>query len=149
VSGVIGRPTRLTPDRQARIVQAVRGGCTYEAAARLAGVHRDSVHHWLKRGAQEETGRYKEFSDAFACARAEAEVLLVGAWLRIGMGTETNPGDPVALAEFVARRFPQRWGRPRKGRTDVGQVGTVREDLLARLDRMAERFNEPIVIRTR
>ena len=45
-----GRPTKLTPEIQQRLVEALRAGNTREAAAAYAGISRSTFYNWLERG---------------------------------------------------------------------------------------------------
>src|SRR3990167_2783388 len=72
--GTGGRPTKLTPEIQERIVAVIRANCPIDTAAAFAGIDRDSYHEWMKRGAREERGIYREFSDKVKLAMAEGEV---------------------------------------------------------------------------
>jgi hypothetical protein len=68
----IGRPTKLTPEVQDRIIAAISAGCTAKHAARVAGIHRMTMFRWLrearKPGARADL---RGFAEAFACACAE------------------------------------------------------------------------------
>lgn len=48
-----GRPSKLTPELTAKVTAAVRAGNWLETAAAYAGVHRATLHEWLKRGRAE------------------------------------------------------------------------------------------------
>lgn len=65
----MARPTKYTPERVKRIVDALRGGNTRRAAAWAGGVDIDTFHEWLK--------RYPAFSDAVKTAEADAELAMV------------------------------------------------------------------------
>mgnify|MGYP003347556616 CR=1 FL=1 len=51
-----GRPTKYTPERVKRILDAIRIGAHYVDAARAAGIHVDTFIEWRK--------TYPEFSEA-------------------------------------------------------------------------------------
>ena len=82
-----GRPvgtTKLTAEVQETIVTAIRQGNYLETAAALAGIHRDTLYSWIRKGVTSPEGnRYRNFSDMLTRAMA---------WL-------------------LERRFPRRWGR--------------------------------------
>jgi len=99
-----GRPTKLTPELQRTIVVAITGGNYIETAAAMAGVNKETLYAWLRRGAKE-PGIYREFSDAVEKALAQAETRDV---LLIGRAAETQWQ---AAAWRLERKFPQRWGR--------------------------------------
>lgn len=67
-----GRPTKLTPEVQASIVQAISAGNYLKHAAMYAGVCADSVNYWCKRGEREHAGIYFAFSEAVKKAEAAA-----------------------------------------------------------------------------
>jgi transposase len=64
---------KFNEDRRARIIEALASGLTITAAARLAGISRETYYEWLDRGRQAPTGRYREFVEAVGRAEAEAE----------------------------------------------------------------------------
>lgn len=101
----MGRPTKLTPELQERIVQAVRAGNHFEAAARSAGIAQSTFYRWLERGAEEDDGAYSDFRAALRRAEAESEVHAV-AVIRKAMTDDWR----AALA-LIERRYPERWRR--------------------------------------
>ena len=101
----MARPTKLTPEIQARIVTAIRAGNYAGPAARSAGISEPTYYRWLERGANEEQGIYREFHDAVRRAEADAEVHAIVV-IRKGMERDWR----AALA-YVERRYPERWRR--------------------------------------
>ena len=117
----MGRPTKLTPDVQERIVQALRAGNYADAAVRSAGIATSTFYRWLERGEDETTGIYREFRDAVRLAEAEAEVHAV-AVIRRAM-----PDDWRAAMTYLERRHPDRWRRRQTTEVtgvDGGPAGT-------------------------
>ncbi len=126
-----GRPTKLTPEVREKIVCAVRSGNYIHIAAAVAGVHRDRVNEWMKRGSREiervakhsryrvqKTERpYVEFSAAMDKALAEAEAHHLGVIERA-----SAQGQWTASAWILERRHPDRWGR-RTQHEVTGQYG--------------------------
>lgn len=113
-----GRPTKLTPELQAKIVSAIAAGNYMETAAAYAGISRDSLYEWLKRGRKErlriEAGmpknrretRYAEFSEAVEKSMAQAEVADIAV---IGMAAAS--GQWQAAAWRLERKYPEKYGR--------------------------------------
>jgi len=105
-----GHPTqpRLTEEVEELIVQLVRGGAYLKTAAQFAGVHRETIRRWRKRGETDLQrsieSHYAAFARALARAEAQAEATRV---LRILAAGEN---DWRANAWFLERRFPERWG---------------------------------------
>ena len=134
----MARPTKLNPETHAKIVQAIRDGNYLADAARAAGISRDTVHAWKRRGKAERTrldadptatpleseAAYLAFSDAEQAAEAEATVEIVQAWRSAAMT------DWRAAMEWLARRHPEEWGKSqavRKGHAESeNQPGTLR-----------------------
>lgn len=102
----MGRPTLLTPERQAKIVELLRGGNYIETAVTLAGINKQTHYNWINR-AQAELNRLAEstnpdddvaeeerifvdYLDAVTRARAEAEAANVAVIQRAARGYEVR-----------------------------------------------------------
>ena len=101
----------IKPQIREDIMKAVRLGNYLETAAAYAGINKDTLFAWLRQGARDESGPFKEFSDSVSKAMAEAEMTDLG---RIQEAAKTNWQ---ASAWRLERRNPARWGR--KDRTPV------------------------------
>jgi transposase len=101
----MARPTKLSPEVRERVVNAVRAGNYFEAAARAAGISESTLYRWLERGAEEKRGVYRDFREAVRRAEAESEVHAV-AVIRRAMSDDWR----AALA-LIERRHPERWRR--------------------------------------
>lgn len=99
----MSRPTRLTPDTQARILAALRAGMTEESSARSAGIGESTYYNWKARGVtatenwtqltpkQRQTElRYVEFREAVLRAWDEAHLTLA-----LSLHTAAVPHDVV------------------------------------------------------
>lgn len=129
------RPTKLTPDIQHAIVEAMRAGNYFEAACTCAGVSVAAGYEWRQRGQGTHPSRsaepvYVEFAEAISKAEAEAEQRIVGLW------QAQIPGDWRAARDFLARRFPGRWGPKELSR--VLQVTYTPEQIAAMTDEQLE-----------
>jgi transposase len=110
-----GRPSRLTPEVSARIVEVVRAGNYLTVAAQFAGVGISTLQGWLARGRKAaaaldageeippEERRYLEFLAAVSQAEVHAEVLAATAWR--SMVTQ----DWRAARDYLRYRVPDRW----------------------------------------
>lgn len=126
-----GRPSKLDPDVARTIIDTVRAGNYLETGAAYAGIGRSTLMRWLadadKPGAPL---HLREFRDAVARARAEAEVrtvALIGKQMTGGYvleettrtldsgATETTrryaPPDGRLGLEYLSRVSPSRFGR--------------------------------------
>lgn len=101
----VGRQTKLTPERQEKILTAIRAGNFACVAARSAGIEERTFYRWLERGEQETTGIYCQFRQAVKDAEAHAEIRGVA---RIAKASETQWQ---AAAWHLERKHYQRWGR--------------------------------------
>jgi len=54
----MGRP-KLDPATMQKIVDLIRAGNYLEVAATAAGIHRSTLHRWMKHGRDQERGRYR------------------------------------------------------------------------------------------
>ena len=101
-----GRPTKLTPQVQARIVQAIVGGNDITVAAAYAGIGKTTFYEWLERGRKAKTGPFADFADAIQKAQADAETRNVAL-----IAKAAQDGTWTAAAWWLERKYPERWGR--------------------------------------
>ncbi len=101
----MARPSKLTPEVQHRLTEAIRAGNYYEAACGFAGIHYSTFRNWMIRGEKAKSGKYKKFFEAVTRAELEAEVRMVAQWQK------HMPEDYRAIRDFLERRHPERWGR--------------------------------------
>jgi transposase len=100
-----GRKTKLTPEVQAKIVQALGVGAPYEQACQFAGINPDTLYTWLKKG-EEGKSPFSEFSEAVKNAEGQASV----GWLAL-IDSAARAGQWQAAAWKLERKFPKVWGR--------------------------------------
>ena len=100
-----GRPTKLTPEVQQRIVTILAAGNRLEVAPAFAGIAESTFYKWLKEGARCDSGIQHEFSEAVKKALAQAEVRDV-ATIELAAQSQWQ-----AAAWRLERRYPQVWGR--------------------------------------
>lgn len=62
----MARPTKRTPEREARLYEALRAGNTRRASCAYAGISESTLATWLE--------RYNDFRDAIEKAEADAEI---------------------------------------------------------------------------
>lgn len=101
----MGRPSKLTPERQQRLLDAIRAGNYYEPACVYAGIDYATFRRWMQRGEQATHGPYREFREAVLRAEAEAEIRAVA------LINKAMPDDWRAAQMFLERRHPERWGK--------------------------------------
>lgn len=101
----MARPTKLTPDVAAKIVQLVKVGNYAERAAQMVGVEPRTFYRWMERGRAQRRGRYRQFCQVVRQAKAEREGRLVTI---VSLGAER---DPKLALEMLSRTDPKRWAR--------------------------------------
>lgn len=126
----MGRPTKLTDERQETICEALEKGVSVKGACDLAGVSHQVFYNWRERGKDElervqeghtnckvrqEEQKFVDFLEATTRARAQSEKVMAEHI------TEAAPDDWRAAVELLQRRFPQRWSK--KTNVDVTSGG--------------------------
>lgn len=106
----MARPSKYTPERVARIVEALEGGNTRRAAAAAGGIDQATFDRWIL--------RYAHFAADVRAAESKAELVHVEA-----IRHAAADGDWRASAWWLERRYPDDWGR----RDKVEIVNSVRE----------------------
>jgi hypothetical protein len=102
----MGRPSKLTPELQEAICAPIREhGMFRRRAAALVGIPEVTISEWYTRGAREESGRYHEFYLAISKAEADFQSTCTQ-MLKAG-----SAGNPQLLLKWLARRFPEEYGR--------------------------------------
>ena len=113
----MARPSKLTPEVQEKICNAIRAGNYYEAACGYAGIGYSTFRVWMIKGEKAKTGKYREFMDAVMRAEYEAEARMVAQWQK------HMPEDYRAIRDFLERRYPDRWGRRNLNIEHSGEIG--------------------------
>jgi len=138
----VGRKTKLTPEMQKKIVQALEVGAIHEDACAYAGISHECFYNWLRLG---ETGRqpFAEFSEAVKGAEGKAVV----GWLA-QIETAARAGNWQAAAWKLERRRPKGYGR-QLADADAApppdihvHIHTARERLSTRLNHLGQRHLE-------
>jgi hypothetical protein len=129
-----GRITKLTPAIQDAIARAVTAGAPVVQAAELAGVGKETVMEWLRRGEGRDdrpsTPAYASFAQAVTHAKASDEIRRIaridaaargGAVIhektttypdgRIVTERQVAPPDWRADSFHLERRYSERWGK--------------------------------------
>lgn len=101
----MGRPSKLTPERQAKIVQALEAGSYECVAAQYAGVDVTTYCAWKRRGAEEGKGKYYQFLQAVTHALNKSELALATTIRTAGKD------DWRAAAWLMERRYKDRWAK--------------------------------------
>ncbi len=109
-----GRPSKLTPELQAKIVDIISAGNFREVAARYCRISDRTFQGWMARGAQTESGPQYEFFRAVIEAEQSAEIRAVAYVMRGGAK------DPKHAEWWLERKHPRRWARRQPDEIPVG-----------------------------
>lgn len=113
---------KLTPALQAELVKVLAIGNYVETACRYVGLKPATFWDWMKKGQDEGSGVYWEFREAMLRAEAQAEVAAIASVRR------HFDRDPRAALEFLARKYPTKWGRNSSVEVNIhSQAGVARD----------------------
>ena len=103
-----GRPSKLTAETKAQLLEGVRAGLSYKLACADAGIHYNTLRNWVKRGEGAKNGEFLEFLEDLKRAEGGGAKRLVGLIQR-----SANEGHWKAAAWILERRYPETYGRKR------------------------------------
>jgi transposase len=120
-----GRLTKLTPEVQKKIVEAIQLGNYTDVAAQYAGIDRATFYRWMEKGKQDDADpAHKAFVEAVENAQATAEVRAV-----VLINRAANEGVWQAAAWFLERTRPKRYGRFDRNELSGPDGGPMRIDV--------------------
>lgn len=120
-----GRPSKLTPERRKRLLDAIRAGAPKTHAAAAAGIDRETLRRWERRAEEPNApAEYVAFAADLHACEAEAFVTLT-ATVRQAARTDWR-----AAAWLLERRAPDEYGR----RDRVEHSGRIDSDTTVRVD---------------
>lgn len=120
----MARPTKLTPELQKQICDLLAAGNFVETVCDYVGIDYKTFYNWLtwgERGYKDDVARgYAEFFHAVKKATSQVEVLTVHE-------LRGRPDDWQALAWWLERRHPDKWGN--RGKSQIEHSGKVEIDV--------------------
>lgn len=141
----MARPTKLTPETQAKIIEAMQVGNYFHVCCEYAGVSQRVGYNWIERAkdalAQAEEHNtpiptseqpYVQFLQAVTQARAQAEIRLVSSVARAALQDK----EWRAAVEILKRGFRENW----RDEATIKHTGRVKVDVdesLAHLEEVA------------
>lgn len=140
-----GRPTKLTPELQVKVIEGIELGMPLEQAALAVGISEPTIHRWISEGETDE--QYREFREAVRAARAKRmKDLLDHVWRSmkdLRSGPTLQRGDWKAAWKMLETLEPKDFGL--KVRIHVTEELT---ELLKELERVlpAEWFDKVLEV---
>jgi hypothetical protein len=131
----MGRPSKLTPERQAAIVEHVAAGAPLATAAQAEGVTGRSANTWLARGWDGEEP-YAEFRLAVRQAQARYEMAILK---RLNNLDGADPKTANAVTKALTWLL-ERTRRDRYGAQITVRVAEAKEHLLDTVERVCDRM---------
>ncbi len=121
-----GRPSKLAPEVQAKIVQALAGGNYRNVAAGYAGITAKTLIDWMNRGevdeANDDSTPFRAFRKSVLEAEEKAHVRAVA------LIQKHAEKDPKAAQWWLERKHPDQWGRKDKLSLEGPNGGPIRTD---------------------
>ncbi len=114
--GKAGRPTKLTPEIQQRIVDALKSGNFRVSAARWGGVAFRTFSEWMASGEAEPDGKWGEFRRAVIEAEESAEIRAVALIMKAALT------DAKHAEWWLSHRHSVRWAEKKNVKMS-GEVG--------------------------
>lgn len=130
-------------DTVQELLQAIENGNYVETAAELAGLSKQSVYDWIKRGEAGEEP-FKLFADAIKRASARAEAAEVVKVREAG----NDPRFWAASMTYLERRHPERWARRSEDNNSpkvVVQIGVRDSDVQVHVNSIASAPSDPLL----
>lgn len=134
----MGRPCKLTPIVQERIIGALWAGNTRHAAAGFAGIAASTLSRWIAQAERARNGKFKTFWNLLRVAENVAEMRCVM------VIQESMRKDWRAAAWWLERRRQDEWGKRenvditihREAERVARETGLDAEDIVAEAERL-------------
>lgn len=137
-----GRPTKLTPEIENKLIKFIALGVPLESASNAIGLDYTTVREWLQRGegrhpTRGKTAQFEAFADRYQQAVGQCENRLVA---KIQSAADS---DWKAAAWLLARRHPDRWSEPKPTSLEdlivaMAQSGLLSPEQLDQLIKLSE-----------
>ena len=120
----VGRPSKLTKQREEKIASALEQGKSLQSSARMADVTPQTVYNWLDRGEGQEEGVYADFFERIERARGHGEDF----YFSLALELARENGDHRFIASLMKQRYPGSWGDTDTG-VEAAEI-TVESDVV-------------------
>ena len=121
--------SKFTPERRAAVLESLRNGSSFEAAAASAGIAVRTLDYWRERGENAKSGAYFEFARDVQIARGSG----IG-YVENKLKTAIDNGESWAIKYFLDRLGGHEWKQLTTTHLTGGEdVGTNLAKTLAEL----------------
>jgi len=100
----MSRPTKLTPEAHAAIVNAVSKGATRKDAAGAAGVDYTTFLNWMQKGEEAKSGAFFQFFNEVSKAESDIRIKFASTF-----AAAAKDGDWRAAQAYLRMRDPENW----------------------------------------
>lgn len=134
----MARPTKFTKPRRDKILEAIEYGATYDLAADLAGIDRNTLYYWLRKAKDPTASQtYKTFLNDIKSARAKCALHDLKT-----IHQETLQGNWKCAAWRLERRFEYRKDSPVETLEEAIQQEEIEPTSLEPIDILTKQAKE-------
>ena len=133
----LGRPSKLTPDTEARILNAIRCGAPNKVACAAAGIGERTLYQWLEKSKELPDSEYAQFAQSLTRARQE------GIAARLAIIQKAAGQDWRAAAWLLERDLPEVFSLKFRVEHSVGPPSFAQALAMLREDRQPRQLKEP------
>lgn len=134
----MARPTKFTKPRRDKILEAIEYGATYDLAADLAGIDRNTLYYWLRKAKEPTASQtYKTFLNDIKSARAKCALHDLKT-----IHQETLQGNWKCAAWRLERRFEYRKDSPVETLEEAIQQEEIEPTSLEPIDILTKQAKE-------
>ena len=102
--GTRGRPQKLTPEIEQKILEALLKDYSVKDAALLSGVSRATIYGWMKRGQAAKSGKYRQFLDTIEDGLQQSEIQFMARFKEYaGIGREPGKSRPTKIVTRLTK----------------------------------------------
>lgn len=109
----VGRPSKLSYERQERIAADVEDGVPLVAACRINGITHETHDNWMEKGSEQDEGPHAEYFGRLARALGEDEKQKTQQMWEAAQ----KANDTATMLTVLKQRYPETWGN-----SDIGEA---------------------------
>jgi len=126
-SANVGRPSKLSYERQERIAAAVEEGVPLVAACRLNGISHETHSNWMEKGAEQEEGPHAEYFGRLTRALGEDQKQKTQQMWEAAQKTN----DTATMLTVLKQRYQETWQDSDIGEAKPGTRQKIPEQVVS------------------